>query len=200
MGYRLRVVCSSILSAAYLLLVGCSNSTTSQANDTTTNPEPAATEQSTTTLNEADKQAATETELEQLVTNWYTFERDTSKGVEQGMPIQFTTGELKQRHTETVDKNTQNKVTLRSFAPNELRIIDITIDSDGTTAEILFCGIGKGELIDNQTDLVIAKDDGDAWNNTAFARLEDGSWLLYEFESDEALGAENGGEQCEITG
>jgi hypothetical protein len=184
---------TAALTAALLLAASaCSNSDAPDIDlvaeptttTTTTQPLPSSTaaasapEAPTTTPSERDQ---AEAEIRQVITNWYEFPIDTSKG-EEGLGLDGTTGPLRQRILESAKRRTAEGEILRSTAPHPIEITTVKINLEEGTAEADACTGSAAELLDAETLEVITTDDPDLTHTSRFyLQLVDEQWTIHEW-------------------
>ena len=102
--------------------------TTTTEAETTTTAESTTTAEPTTTLSELQQQEAdAREEIEQAVLSWQNFLRDTSIGPE-GYGIEYTTGLLRQRLIELVQRRADEGQVQRSQGNERSEVISIDLD------------------------------------------------------------------------
>jgi hypothetical protein len=177
-------------------------STTSTTETTTTTAEPSTTTQASTTSTTAttatalvSERAQAEAEIRQVVTDWFEFLTDTSKG-EVGFGLEGTTGLLRLRLQQLGESTTARGEILRATTPSPIEITSVRITFERGIAEVDACTGSTYQLLDAETLEVIESDDPTSTHTSLFQlQLVDGEWKINEW-----LPSGNTGEAvpCEI--
>jgi hypothetical protein len=170
-------------------------STTSTTDATTTAAEPSTTTQASTTSTAAttstavvSERAQAEAEIRQVVTDWYEFLIDTSKG-EEGLNLDGTTGLLRRRLVESAERRTAQGQIVRATTPSPIEIAQVRISLEEGTAEADACTGSTYEYLDAETLEVIATDDPSITLTSLFQlRLVEGEWKITEWISSDVAG------------
>jgi hypothetical protein len=163
--------------------------TTAKAPTTTTevstSTEASAAEATTTTLSERGQ---AEAEIRQVVTDWYQFPMDTSKG-EEGLNLKGTTGLLRLRILESAEQLEAEGEVMRSTGTPRIEITRVQISLAEGTAEVDACIGPSLELVDAETLEVIQSDNP---NNTLTSLFQlqiiEGQWQINEWISSDVAG------------
>lgn len=193
----MRLVARIAIPGALLLLGAACTTAGSDVGEANSEPTAAPAVVSSTTAStisaaetRLQEAALAETEITDLVSEWWTFPLDTSVG-EAGLPLHLLSGALRERYA-TFDDDAAT--IQRARGGSRIEVIDVRVDLETGRAVIEVCSSGDSELVSAETGEVIAADDGDAWRGEVQAEVIDGEWKLTEFFSQEITG----GERCEL--
>lgn len=146
---------------------------TSEAADQTTT-----TEVTTSTLTPAQQEVTdAETEIEQVVTSWLTYPFDSSKG-EDGLPLEHTTGLLRERILGNQQQLEEDGQIRRSRGNDQVDVLSIELDAAAGSAEVEICGSPDHEFVDAETGEVVLTDDPRPSTATVIVSLTADGWKV----------------------
>lgn len=150
---------------------------------TTDDPPTTTTESTSTTLSELEQ---AEAEVARIVTEWYRFPIDTSLG-EAGYGLDGTTGLLRRRIVEFNAQLAADGQFMRTTEPGRIDVTAVSVDLTSGTAEVETCNASSTELVDAETNEVLASEEPTFATTSVFQlQLTDGSWLINEWLPSQA--------------